>query len=472
MKFETLHRIALGSVLLVLAASQAISENFADIHPCDTYAAHPNDPNRWAAGVEDDEIIPGPAVKFCLDAVEEHPDTLRFQFQLGRALWAANRLEEGTATFLQLEEENQYEPVYAYLGDAFYFGIGGVEVDEELAKSLYQIAAETGFEPAVKALEVLTGTAPTTVAASEAAPQTSPSAPEFIEAPTVQTSELAQPSQAPFDPSIYAQPKVIAALYSGDLAALRNSGLGQSNIMGMKASMLDVYLNQLNGQFAGNYNFKDPSCIQIYNPRVDKKIARDMMTTNFGNGSTEATGMAALGMITGMMQQMEQGGVMGLMDKSQNLEVLKEEGQQDGARLILAYGCQSDIVRRIYSNLQAHVLGGTAILSPDQQQRQQKEEAQKVAAAQRKREEEAKKAELSRQAKLRSTAQQGCERKFRKTAFCGCLIDALDAASITDASWTDLGKDFGAIIGIGKDRSEIADAIKTCRQTTSAAKDN
>src|ERR1044071_5600368 len=65
-----------------------------EVSDCDTYAAHPADVNRWAAGVSDGAIIPGLAVQRCSAAVSKSSKTPRFHFQLGRALLASGRAKE------------------------------------------------------------------------------------------------------------------------------------------------------------------------------------------------------------------------------------------------------------------------------------------------------------------------------------------------------------------------------------------
>ena len=142
MKPKSVSALILGLGFSAALSAASFAEEYQDTHACDEFAAHPADPNRWAAGVDDVDIIPGPAVKHCRDAVKRHSETARFHFQLGRALWANNRMDEGLQSFLEAEETFQYGPAYANLGDAYMYGIAGVEVDQELAVTLYQIADE------------------------------------------------------------------------------------------------------------------------------------------------------------------------------------------------------------------------------------------------------------------------------------------------------------------------------------------
>lgn len=72
---------------------------FDDVDECDLLAAHPGDPLRVAEGVADGSIIPRLAVRACETAVRQHPNELRFAYQLGRAYAAADRSREGQGQF-------------------------------------------------------------------------------------------------------------------------------------------------------------------------------------------------------------------------------------------------------------------------------------------------------------------------------------------------------------------------------------
>ena len=56
---------------------------------CDEQAAHPKDPNRMAAGVPMEKMVPRLAQQECERAVAHYPNTARFRYQLGRAFYAA-----------------------------------------------------------------------------------------------------------------------------------------------------------------------------------------------------------------------------------------------------------------------------------------------------------------------------------------------------------------------------------------------
>ena len=356
------------SVFLFFAFGQSThlaAQGFEEVDKCDEYAAHPNDPNRWATGVADEDIIPGPAVKYCREAVAKHPDTPRFAFQLGRALWAANKIDEGTEVFLKLEKDFEYGPVYAYLGDAYMYGLGGVEKDEDLAVSLYQIAADDGFAPAQDVLASLgneDGGAggdgeQVAVATPEApnAPQTPPPAPETV---------MEQPQQAvaepPFDPSQYTQPRLIGALYSGNFADMKDEDIGKTNYVGLSNAFL--YVEAFHKHFSEQVNFIDQSCVNIYRPDVQRQLnskIRTLMTGGQGGLENGLNFGAEQGFkaMADMFKDLNAGGMDRMMRTQQNLQALAESGGIDAAHLISTYGCQSETVKRIYTNIAAYAAG-------------------------------------------------------------------------------------------------------------------
>lgn len=392
---------------LFLLAGSAHAQVFEDVHKCDEFAAHPNDPHRWAAGVADTEIIPGPAVKFCREAVAEHPQTPRFAFQLGRALWAAYRLDEGLSVFLKLEEDFEYGPVYAYLGDAYMYGIGGAEVDEELAVTLYQIADEAGFTPAGEVLAALAGDDTGSAADEETGPVAAETPP-----PDSRSGE-ARPRdpERPFNARDYAQPKIVGALYSGNLDALKAEGIGKSNYAGISNTL--IYVTKFHEGFGGEYNWKDPECVHLYKPSLHRTLSNRLLSVLRGSGAGGTLdGAAELGMkaFAEMLTDMSWGG-----------------GGMDASRIIQLYGCRSETVKRIYANIEAYARGRPGVLTPEEQERQERAKAEQAARE-----------EQERQAAIRDAAKASCVGQFKKEDYCGCLIEGLDELGIGEADWRKL----------------------------------
>lgn len=438
-----------------MAATNADAQEFQEVHDCDQHAAHPNDPHRWAGGVEDSEIIPGPAVAFCRRAVDEHPQTPRFAFQLGRALWAANRIDEGTELFLALTEQSAYGPAFYYLAHAFVSGLGSVEADEERGEALYQIAAEKGFAPASQALrapaEANDITRDDTFAASSGT--TAPSAPvERLSAPRSEGDH----QDISFEPDRYTQPGMIRALYSGDLSSLEPQGVGQTNYAGL--SNAHIYLASFHNQFGGTVNLQDQSCVTLYDPSVtrtlDAKLAR-VITGGPGHDLESSLDQAARRgweMMGDLLMDLHRGGLDAWVSTEQNLLELGEQGGIDAARLIARHGCRSETAKRIYANIRAYALGRPAVLSPQEQERQQRILKR-----------EAEEAERKHQQSLRTDAAASCFSQWREEPMCQCIVAALDHLEITEGEWRMIGNEFTSVVSLVRRYEGLREELGACR---------
>ena len=71
---------------------------------CDTLAAHKLDPDRMAAGVDMESIVPRLAIAACEAAVAQYPGEARFHYLLGRAFLSANRTADSIAQFQRAAE--------------------------------------------------------------------------------------------------------------------------------------------------------------------------------------------------------------------------------------------------------------------------------------------------------------------------------------------------------------------------------
>jgi len=113
---------------------------------CDLLAAHPEDPQRMADGVADDEIVPRLAIEACENKLYEDPEESRYYFQLGRALLAVKREQEALDNFRKAADAD-YAAAHAYIGDVYQFGLG-VSADPDRARDHYQKALDGKFEVA------------------------------------------------------------------------------------------------------------------------------------------------------------------------------------------------------------------------------------------------------------------------------------------------------------------------------------
>ncbi|MCL6286049.1 hypothetical protein M3P21_21265 [Ruegeria sp. 2012CJ41-6] len=472
-------RLLSAFFVVACAGIPVLAQEHQEVHECDEYAAHPGDPNRWATGVADEDIIPGPAVKFCREAVETYTDTARFQFQLGRALWANFRLEEGVEVFLNLEENFEYGPVYAYLADAYMYGIAGIEPDEELAITLYQIAAESGFLPAQEVLDALDGAAqgvdsqavaegtrqpelPTTTSQPVARVEPEPSAPT----PANQVETESAAIERNFDPKSYSQPHIIRALYTGDFSNMRTVGVGKISYAKVDPTL--AYISHFSKSFAPTVNFLDQSCVHLHNPAIEKGIANRALSGAMGgdlnlglnSGQVPTAGFEAIG---SMLQDLAQGGIGNVVEMELEADRLAKSAERDSASIITQYGCSDPIVKRIYANVEAYAFGTEPTLSEQEKEKQATREAAEALQRQLEVERKAQEREVARQRSLRTSAKDSCVEKFGKANFCTCLVDTLDEYSISEPDWKTLGGDFGTVLKIGKLFDGFPKKLSECR---------
>lgn len=132
-------------------------ENFSIfdlVTECDMLAAHPEDPQRMADGVSDDDIVPRLAIMACEDAIASDPEEPRYAFQLGRALLAMGRKEKAREQFEQAAKA-RYAAAEAYIGDLYQFG-HAVPQDSKKALEHYRKAIAGEFKIAETQIEQLT----------------------------------------------------------------------------------------------------------------------------------------------------------------------------------------------------------------------------------------------------------------------------------------------------------------------------
>jgi len=451
---------SLGLLIFALVAQPAIALD--DVHLCDEYAAHPDDPFRWSAGVLDDEIIPGAAIHYCTLAVQEYPGVDRFVFQLARAQWAGLQYAEGLENFFALHEKSGYGPTYAYLADAYTYGIGGLEVDEELGLQLYEVAADAGFLPALEVLESLQSGEQQIAIVQE--PQVIPSqntGAEQSELVAVQPQQPQTSQDIAFSTESFFEGKLLKAFNDGNLKAAR---IGKAPYVNTDKSY--YYLVGFLKPFEENYNIRDPNCLKMSNPRLvrvlNTRIAQAVPAAGIfvGNGRSLEANLnsgAEMGfkMMGDLLKGMNSGqGIFGseLGDLTE-VTLLTEHGDKDARRLISKYSCGSPVTQRIMANIEVYVSGqGSAILSDE-------EKARRAQAAEQERERK----EEERQEQIRVAAASSCESQFKNNAFCGCVVSGLDKIGIEDADWSTVSKDFRQIVSVGKTYPAIGDTIKSCR---------
>src|SRR5262245_31966872 len=147
-----------GTIAACSSRASARGQNVGlqEVSDCDTYAAHPDDVNRWAPGVADGAIVPGLAVQRCASAVSKSTKTARFHFQLGRALLANQHKDDALRSFEKANELG-YCPAKYYLAAAIEADDNGAQKFDEAVK-LYEAAEQCGFAPAIERLNELSFT--------------------------------------------------------------------------------------------------------------------------------------------------------------------------------------------------------------------------------------------------------------------------------------------------------------------------
>lgn len=121
------------------------------ITPCDKFGGHPDDPESVTAGISDEMLDAKAVISACETSIKADPAIPRQHFQLARGYLKANRIED-TVEQLLLAAQEGHGGALAHLGDLHLSGVPGIEADPMLARSLYERAVASGFEPAKRVL--------------------------------------------------------------------------------------------------------------------------------------------------------------------------------------------------------------------------------------------------------------------------------------------------------------------------------
>lgn len=326
------------------------SQDVEELTKCDEYAAHPDDPGRWAEGVTEDELIPGPAVKFCTEAVNEYPQSPRFQFQLGRALLKAEQYDQAIEALTEAANMD-YGPAYAYLADIYRFGVLG-KPDTETAAAYYDIAIASGFAPAQEAKQSMLGEGNEQqdiplVGKGLVAPR------QKAEATIAETEEEVSYYEQPekplahaksFDPSGFASGEILSAVYEGDFSTLRS--LNQYGLI--------RYLSLINNYFAQDFNMIDESCSAFADPALTRQFINKSLSSTGLYDSNQMPTQDGVGKMINMYAQMLKNPNM-MTNVATDLSVIDASAKKDGVRLAQQYGCKSDVVHRIYGNMASYL---------------------------------------------------------------------------------------------------------------------
>lgn len=110
---------------------------------CDQLAAHPYDPAKKVRGVVFDAIDPARAVTSCAAAFSEKPGVVRFMYQYGRTLLAAQRPNEAMV-FIRSAANSGYAAAQQSLATLLYEEDESLPADKIEAIRLFLKAAAQG----------------------------------------------------------------------------------------------------------------------------------------------------------------------------------------------------------------------------------------------------------------------------------------------------------------------------------------
>lgn len=330
MKFMIFLKALILVVFLSWSNSPFAMAKSEDVHPCDEVAAHIQDKQRWGKGISDEELAPALAISRCSAAVKEYPDISRFHFQLGRALWVAQRHREAM-DHLTKAAAGGHSAAFAYLGEAYKNGLGGAKQDNDRAMKSYKVAADGGFNIAEEALATLQKEA----------------------------------QQDTFSSEGFQEPGFIRGLYTGDFALFPSE---------YEQWFIDVYLLSFNEWFNDDVKFPDKSsdnvssCALLYDPGLKQILVNRIMADHplYGGASADPAqrGYGVLAETFKMMLQMRQpGGTESMLndnkiDGGMKLQTLKAKAVRDALYLANTYGCQNKITKQVYRNIKPYALNG------------------------------------------------------------------------------------------------------------------
>ena len=300
------------AVLLTMYSglSSGHAAEYQEIHRCDEVAAHPDDIQKWSTGVEERDLAPPLAIKHCSQAVSEHPDTARFHFQLGRALLKARHFD---LAFDALKRAAEFDSAaaFAYLGDMYQFGLA-VDVDTEQARELYEIALDDGFEPALAALEAMSG-------------------------------ETESDSVEDADFSRFEREDIMHALYAGQFGSLEP-----------KRYLVLNYLVGVNEFFIDQSLYIEPECALLAEAKFSIDAANAALQAVGAGTVANPNAQNILELLQSGLQDLSQGG-QGLKQAAIEREIHKRQGIHDGKRLALEYTCTHPLTTTVYENAKRFV---------------------------------------------------------------------------------------------------------------------
>ena len=265
--------------------------NEAPISKSDELASHPEDPDRMAAGVTMEKIVPRLALQACEESVSEYPKSARFHYQMGRALIASGRKQDAIKSFEKASAMG-YRMANFNLGKAYAEG-DGVAVDLAKGEMYFKKAADAGVQPAVEAL-----------------------------------------AQFTFSSADFSNPEFFQAIYDGDFKSLQADPTG-----------LATYVSTFVDSFAGT-----PGCGQVLSNQAMASIRGHVTAKVFGmflGGAAGARHDHAPGDFAGAAGAGARAGDQ----LSRRLGAMIDKGKADAQLFYDRYSCDTPVANRFFNNL-------------------------------------------------------------------------------------------------------------------------
>jgi uncharacterized protein len=117
------------------------------VNDCDRLAGHPGDPQKVTKGVDYEKLDTAAAIAACGRALIAHPETARFEMQLGRAHYKARDYKTAFEWFEKASSQKSTMAMY-FLARLIHYG-EGVSKDTVKARDWYERAAGKGSPDAM-----------------------------------------------------------------------------------------------------------------------------------------------------------------------------------------------------------------------------------------------------------------------------------------------------------------------------------
>lgn len=295
------------------------------VQQCDAVASHPDDPEAFATGVNDDRLNLKAVIQACEAAVKAEPDAPRLHFQLARGYLKADRFEDATEQLL-IAAEADHGGALAYLADMHLSGAPGIEADPLLAKNLYEKAAASGFEPAKKVLDEFEDKTDM-VAAAETEQQDAAAAPMAQEASSPPAFAGAK---------TYKRAEIIEGINKGDFDSI-STGEGWTRI----------YLFNIADNIAAicEAHFSKSQLSEL-------KEAADTQIFRYSNQEAMSMGLQVAMQSLKHSQEIMAKGQAETPDYAQ---LAFEESMNDTSVFLTQNGCKGPVIERFSKNLTAYI---------------------------------------------------------------------------------------------------------------------